>query len=393
MLIDGCRICGNKNLEPIFSFGEMPLVNNLVKDGEKSKTYPLDLVRCPKCYLVQITETVPPEDLFTEYLYFSSVSDTMLTHCRKLVNEMACTLTKDSFVIEIASNDGYLLQYYKEKGIYCLGIEPAANVAHVAHEKGIPTRVEFFGLESAQRLRTEGLMADVIHAHNVLAHIADIHGFVEGMKLILKDDGVIIIEVPYLGELIEKCAFDTIYHEHLCYFSLRPLMTLFGMHELMVTDFSLEEIHGGTLRLYVKHNPMSAFLARESKLPSDYYERFADRIENIREMLIRLITNLKKEGKRIAAYGAAAKGCVLLNTCGISRDVIDYVVDHTPAKQGLYMPGVNIPIYPPEKLLEDMPDYVLILAWNFADEILEKSKEYRDKGGKFIILVPNLLVL
>ena len=371
-----CRICGNENLELILDYGDMPLVNSL-NNGEDSKTYPLKLVRCPECGLVQITETVSPEELFSEYLYFSSQSDTMLAHSKKLVNELieSQKLDEHSFVIELASNDGYLLRYYVEKGIPVLGIEPAVNVAKVANERGIPTLAQFFGLGEAQRLQAESIKADVVHAHNVLAHVADLHGFVEGIKLILKPDGVAVIEVPYLKDLVENCEFDTVYHEHLCYFSLPPLMRLFAEHGLMVSDVQMQKIHGGTLRLYVTHD-------------LDYKD-FTKRIETVKEQLKTALAELKSQGKKIAAYGAAAKGCVLLNTCEIDSRTIDYIVDNTPAKWGKYMPGTGIRVYPPGKLLENKPDYVLILAWNFAEEIMVKSKDYK---GKFIIPIPKLRI-
>ena len=366
MRIEGCRICGNEDLKLILDYGPMPLVNNLNDNGE-SLTYPLELVRCPECGLVQITETVPPEDLFSEYLYFSSQSAT--DHWEKLAEELTESrhLDKGSLVIEIASNDGYLLQHYK---VPVLGIEPAANVAQVAIDKGIPTLVEFFGEELAKSLPK----ADVIHAHNVLAHVADLHGFVEGMKFILKPNGIIVIEVPFLSQFLDNCEFDTVYHEHLCYFALRPLIRLFDEHGLEVTGVSMQEIHGGTLRLYVEHEKD--------------YSSFARQVGKVEGRLIAYLWKVKSRGKRIAAYGAAAKGCVLLNMCGLDNKTIDYVVDSTPAKQGKFMPGTGIRVYPPHKLVEDQPDYCLILAWNFAKEIMAKETGYK---GQFIL--PNPLVV
>jgi SAM-dependent methyltransferase len=385
----------------------MPLANALLKEDELKKpeeTYPLDLVFCPLCALVQITETVPPEKLFSEYLYFSSFSDTMLNHSRELVSRLTSkqSLNEKSLVVEIASNDGYMLQYYKEKNIPVLGIEPARNIALVAEkERGIPTLCEFFRVELAQQLKDDGKQADVIHAHNVLAHVADLNGFVEGIRILLKGEGLAVIEVPYVKDMIYRCEFDTIYHEHLCYFSLTALESLFRRHGLIIQDVQCVSIHGGSIRLFVGHqtqnisSDVDVLLKEESEWGVhriDFYQEFSHRVEGLKVSLTTLLQELKIKGNRLAAYGAAAKGATLLNYFGIGEEILDFVVDRSPYKQGHYMPGVHLAIHSPAKLLEAMPDYVLLLAWNFVKEIKAQQTRYTQQGGHFIIPVPEVRI-
>ena len=387
------------------SLGSTPLANALLTKeqlGIQETSYPLDLVFCNSCSLVQITETVSPSELFAEYLYFSSVSDTMVKHAAQLVNRVINDrhLDSSSLAVEIASNDGYLLQSYKEKGVPILGIEPAVNIAAVAEEKGIETVCDFFGSELANKLVVDYGRADVIHANNVLAHVPDLNGVVSGFQSLLKDSGVIIVEVPYVRDMVDGSEFDTVYHEHLCYFSLTALTQLFRRHRLAIFNVERLAIHGGSLRIYAAiegnvgelSDGVISLLEEESQLginEKDFYLTFAERVETLKVDLLELLQRLRSNGNKIAAYGASAKGSTLLNYFGINSTDIEFVVDRSEVKQGRFTPGTHIPIRSPEALLEDRPDYVLLLTWNFSEEVIRQQQEYRRQGGKFIIPIPT----
>jgi SAM-dependent methyltransferase len=408
--IAACRSCGSPHgaaLVPVLDLGSTPLANRLLTSAQLQETepiYPLDVAFCPHCTLLQITETVPPEILFRDYLYFSSFSDTMLRHCResaeKLIKERE--LGPESLVVEAASNDGYFLQFFAQRGVPVLGIEPARNIANVARERGIPTRDEFFSSDLAARLAGEGKRADVFLGNNVLAHVADLNGFVEGIQAILAPDGRSVIEAPYAKDMLDHVEFDTIYHEHLCYFSLTALDRLFRRHGLEIVDVERLPIHGGTIRFTSAHagaaQPSAAVVALLEEEQAwgverpEFYLGFARRVGDLKQSLLDCLSSLKSEGKRIAAYGASAKGSTLLNYFGIGRETLDFVVDRSTHKQGRYTPGTHLLIHPPEHLLEAMPDHVLLLTWNFAAEILEQQTEYRRRGGKFLIPIPELQI-
>jgi SAM-dependent methyltransferase len=390
-----CRACGGAGLAPIVSLGNLPLANRYLSEAqlaEPEPRYPLDLVRCRACSLVQITELVPPEILFRDYLYFSSYSATMVAHARALVSRLIAekNLGPGSLAVEVASNDGYLLQFYVEAGVPVLGIEPARNVAAVAEKNGVRTLAEFFSRELAQMMVER---ADVVHANNVMAHVADLNGFVAGLQLLLKDDGVLVAESPYLRPFLEHNEFDTIYHEHLYYYSLTALDRLFRRHGLIIVDCERLAIHGGSLRIFAQRSGapgrrVQALLDEEAQWGVDGdapYAAFAGQVERIKAELTGMVRQFVAEGKRVCGYGAAAKATVLLNTTGLSE--LAFVCDKSPHKQGRFMPGVHTPIVAPERLTAEQPDYCVLFVWNLADEVMAEQRAYR---GRFILPIPSV---
>ena len=397
-----CRSCGSSRLTTFLALGDLPLSAGFTATFEQAVAaprFPLDVAFCHDCALVQILETVPPDQLFgDDYPYFSSVIGTLLAHSKANVDARIRdrALGADSLVIELASNDGYLLQYYRDAGIPHLGIDPAKGPVDAALAKGIDTLHAFFGDDLARQLRADGKLADVIHANNVLAHVADTNGFVAGIATLLKADGVAVIEVPYVRELIEQGQFDTIYHEHLCYFSVTALVKLFARHGLKLNRVEQVPIHGGSLRLFVGHREeadgsTAALLAKEKAAglaDYRYYAGFARRVETIRDDLRTLLRELKAGGRRVVGYGAAAKGVIMLNYAGIGSDMLDWVADKNPVKQGMWIPGVAVPIVAPSRIAAEQPDHVLILPWNFATEIIRQEATFAARGGRFIVPVP-----
>lgn len=402
-----CRACGSTRGELVLDLGLQPLANNLLRPEDLAKPeprFPLRVFVCPDCWLLQITDLVPPVEMFTEYLYFSSFSDTMLHHARTAAERYLgeFQLGPGSFVVEVASNDGYLLQSFHRAGVPCLGIEPAANIAKVAQEKEIETWTEFFGEQLARRVVAERGAADLILGNNVFAHAPDINDFTAGLAALLKPDGRAVLEFPYGVELVEQTEFDTIYHEHVFYFTLTPLVPLFRRHGLEIFHVERLPIHGGSLRLHAGRTgsqPMRASVvalleeerAKGVNQPA-FYQGFAAQVRQLREDLMAKLSELKRQGQTLAAYGASAKGSTLLNYCALGRETLDFVADRSPHKQGRLTPGTHLPIVGPEELAKRQPDHTLLLTWNFADEILEQQRPYRERGGRFVIPIPQVRV-
>ena len=405
-----CRACGAALTHVFADLGTSPLSNAFLSEaqlGSMEPFYPLKAYTCEQCFLVQLEAFETPQRMFQEYAYFSSYSDSWLEHCRRFA-EMAIArfaLGPDSLVIEAASNDGYLLRFFGQAGIPVLGIEPAENVAKVAVERGVPTMVQFLGRASAMSMAQDGRRADLLVGNNVLAHVPELNDFVAGLAILLKAEGVLTLEFPHLQELIAHSQFDTIYHEHFCYFSLLSAASVLRRHGLEIFDVEQIPTHGGSLRIYAAHGEAArrrmtgkpaALLAAEKSAGLDRiatYGSFDARARAAKRSLLRFLIEAKENGDRVAGYGAPAKGNTLLNYCGIRRDLIDYTVDRNPYKQGRYLPGTRVPIFAPSRIRETRPDYVLILPWNLRDEIIEQLGYIREWGGRFVVPIPAAMVI
>lgn len=404
-----CRICGGNNLYNFLNLGKMPIPNGFLKEeqlNEAESHYPLEVLVCQDCWLVQLAYVVAPEVMFKNYLYVPSASMTMMTHFRQMrdeVMDMSKFNDKD-LVVDVGSNDGLLLSGFMEKKINVLGIDPAENIVKDANVKGIRTLCAFFSEKTANEVKHKYGQAKIITATNVIAHIDNLHDVMRGVKVLLDQEGLFVMEAPYLIDLLDNNEFDTIYHEHLSYFSISPLMKLFELHRLKIVDIRKQEIHGGTVRIYVTHSErnylihprVNNFIIEENlkKLHSlSAYNEFKRRVKIIKRDLVSFLNRIKKEKKTIIGYGASAKGNVLLNYCGITTDLLDYIVDSTSYKHNLYTPGTHIQIYPESKLDGQIPDYALLLSWNFAEEIINKQRGYRERGGQFIITIPFLKII
>jgi SAM-dependent methyltransferase len=404
-----CRFCSSPLRESFVDLGMAPLSNAYLSaaDLQGAETfYPLHAFVCSECRLAQLPALESPKNIFSDYAYFSSYSDSWLEHCRNY-SEQICArrnLGPRSRVVELASNDGYLLQYFKQRGIPILGVEPAANVAEEAERKGVQTLVRFFGTETAKEICAGGMSADLLVANNVLAHVPNINDFVEGMRMVLKSAGIATLEFPHLQNLLEQNQFDTIYHEHFSYFSFLTVRRIFRSHGLRIFDVEELPTHGGSLRIYVCHADSAELEAgaveklaeRETALGYDrpeIYARFHEQVQTVKRNLLRFLIDARESGKTVAGYGAPAKGNTLLNYCGIRTDLLAFTVDISPHKNGRFLPGTHIPIYNPDRLREVKPDYVLILPWNLKDEIVRQMADVPSWGGRFVVPIPQVEVL
>lgn len=403
--MDACRICKNTQTTKFLRLGSMPLANSFLRPDQLDKPeprFPLDVVFCEECGLVQLDHVVPPEVMFRDYIYVSSTSQTMPTHFAAYADEIVARFIESpqDLVLEMGSNDGCLLRAFQEHGVRALGVEPAGNLAASANAAGLATVNDFFCERSAREIRKREGAVKIIIGNNVLAHIGDLEDLAAGLDVLLRPDGIAVFEVPYLMDLLKKDEFDTIYHEHLFYFALRPLRRLFGSRGMRVFDVKRLSVHGGSMRVYVSRSGTGAeavpsveeFLLLEKSEKLDLpgtYEAFGGRVARMKQELTALLCGLKASGARIAGYGAPAKGNTLLNYFQIGTDLLDFIADRSPLKQGMYTPGEHIPVVGAERILEKQPDYVLLLAWNFVDEVLEQQSEYLNRGGKFIVPIPR----
>ena len=404
-----CRFCETPLKHSFVDLGMSPLSNSYLTADQLNVMepfYPLHLFVCSQCFLVQLPEFQSPEQIFSDYAYFSSYSKSWLEHAKAYVASMVQRFgfNDQSQVVEVASNDGYLLQYFHEQKIPVLGVEPAQNVADVAIAAGIPTETKFFGASTAEELKNNGFAADLLLGNNVLAHVPDINDFVTGLKILLKPHGVITMEFPHLLNMMELSQFDTIYHEHFSYLSRLTVERIFALHGLSIFDVEELSTHGGSLRIFATHAEQNVSISgsvnvlRERELANGLnrvagYASFAQKVFKVKLDLLEFLSQVKRQGKSVAAYGAPAKGNTLLNHCGIRKDFLDYTVDLSPHKQGLFLPGTRIPILNPDKISETKPDYLLILPWNLKDEIVEQMGHIRNWGGQFILPIPELQVV
>jgi len=402
-----CRTCGKDGLRMFLNLGNQPPANALLESANEDETaYPLALCQCPHCELIQLTHVVDPNILFKNYFYFSSFSTVMKKHFSEYAKDIVKHFVpKDGLVVEIGSNDGILLSALKDDPVRILGIDPAENVSEQARQNGVPTMTAFFCKETAKKVFDEEGAASAIIANNVFAHIDDLDSVVRGIDVLLDQKGIFVIEAPYIVDFLKHLEFDTVYHEHLSYLGVKPLQALFNRFGFEIFNVEHQPVHGGSIRIFVQRSktspyPISPSVTNMLQLEidtgtgnSDYLTKFAKRVASLKVELTNLINKLKSEGKTIVGYGAPAKGTVLLNYCGLSTDTIDYLIDSTPAKQNHFVPGMKIPIYPPEKLREDQPDYALLLAWNHQKEIIDKEETFRKAGGKFIIPIPEIKII